>query len=184
MIASLHGTIRLRESRAIVVSVGGIGWRVFVGSRVLKQAEGETVDLYTHLHVGGDGMDLYGFATPDELGLFESLIRVAGVGPKSALAILSETPSAEVRNAIISADTVPLMRASGIGKKTAERIILELSGTLLSNKISASDEAIDALERLGYTRREANEAMSQVDTSIRDVRERIRAALRTLSKRP
>ncbi|MBI4090267.1 MAG: Holliday junction branch migration protein RuvA [Candidatus Kerfeldbacteria bacterium] len=184
MIASLHGKIQARDSRALVIDVNGVGYRVYVGAALLGRADGETVDLFTHLHLSGDTIELYGFATIDELGLFLSLIKVAGVGPKSALAILSGTPAAQLRQAIIDGDPAPLTRASGIGKKTAERIILELSGTLVQRLAPAEDEVLDALERLGYTRREAADALQHVDRGVEDVRDRLRAALKALNKKP
>lgn len=184
MIAALHGTIRARESRAILLDVGGVTFRVFTGGPLLKANEGEKVECYTYLHTTDETLELYGFATSDELGLFQSLLKVSGVGPRSALAILSETPASDLRQAIINADPLPLTRVSGIGKKTAERIILELSGTLVQQAEPKADDALDALERLGYSRREASEALRLVDGSITDVRDRLRAALRALNKKP
>lgn len=184
MIAALHGTLRARESRAILLDVGGVTFRVFTGGRLLKANEGEEVECFTYLRSTDETLELYGFSTTDELGLFQSLLKVSGVGPRSALAILSETPASELRQAIINADPLPLTRVSGIGKKTAERIILELSGTLVQQAEPKADDALDALERLGYSRREASEALRQVDGSITDVRDRLRAALRALNKKP
>ncbi|MFH0828715.1 MAG: Holliday junction branch migration protein RuvA [Candidatus Kerfeldbacteria bacterium] len=184
MIAYLHGTIRVKDARAVVIDVGGVGYRVNVGPSLLNVPEGNTVDVFTHLHSGADTLEIYGFSTADELGLFESLIKVSGVGPRSALAIIGQTSAAEVRKAIIDGDPVPLTRASGIGKKTAERIILELSGTLTQHATPAEDEVIDALERLGYTRREANDALRHIGRDVTDVRDRIRIALKALSKKP
>lgn len=184
MIAFLHGTIRSRDARSVVIEVGGVGYRVHVGAAILGRPEGETVEVHTHLHASADTSELYGFSTADELGLFESLIKVSGVGPRSALAILSHTSASKVRQAIIDADPVPLTFASGIGKKTAERIILELSGTLAKHETPAEDDVLTALERLGYSRREATEALRHVGNDVRDVRERIRLALKSLSTHP
>ncbi len=184
MIAFLQGTIRFRESRAMIVDVNGVGYRVYVGSALTQRHEGERVELFTHHHVTSDASELYGFATSDELGLFQSLLKVSGVGPKSALAILSDIPAAEVRQAIINSDPRPLMNVTGIGKKLAERIILELAGTLAERGTVAGDEAQAALERLGYTRREAVEALKHVGQDVADVRDRIRLALRGLNKKP
>ena len=183
MIASIHGTVRAHDLRSMIVEVGGVGFRVYVGSSLLDVAVGANVDLFTYLHVSTDALDLYGFSTEDELGLFQSLLKVSGVGPRSAQGILSAIPAADLREAIMSADTAPLIRVSGIGKKTAERIILELSGTLVKHGGPVSDDALDALERLGYSRKEAAEALRHVSTSG-DVRERIRAALKMLSAKP
>lgn len=184
MIAALHGTLRARESRAILLDVGGVTFRVFTGGALLKASEGKQIECFTYLHSTDETLELYGFSTADEVGLFQSLLKVSGVGPRSALAILSETPASELRQAIINADPLPLTRVSGIGKKTAERIILELSGTLVQQAEPKADDALDALERLGYSRREASEALRLVDSSITDVRDRLRAALRALNKKP
>jgi len=184
MIASLHGIIRSKELRAIVVDVGGVGYRVNAGGRLLETPEGETVDIYTYLHTTDDTMELFGFMTPDELGLFRSLIRVSGVGPKSAQSILSQNPANQVRQAILDGDPALIMRTPGVGKKTAERIILELSGTLAQKSTPAEDDVFDALERLGYSRREAQEAVRHVGADVTDVRDRIRFALRALIKKP
>lgn len=183
MIATLRGTVRAHDLRSVVVDVGGVGFRAYVGGGLLDQPIGSTIELFTYLHVSDDALDLYGFASEDELGLFQSLLKVSGVGPKSAQGILSAVPAADLRQAIMDADPAPLVRVSGVGKKTAERIILELSGTLVKNTGSASDEALDALERLGYSRREAADALRHVSASG-DVRERIRAALKMLSAKP
>lgn len=183
MIASLSGVVRSKDSRALVVEVAGVGFRVYVGMALLGLNEGTTVHLFTHLHSSNDAMELFGFSTADELGLFQSLIKVSGVGPKSALAILSQTPAGQVRQAIIDSDIAPLVRAPGIGKKTAERIILDLNGTLVPQQTAAEDDALDALERLGYSRREAQDALRHVGNT-EDVRDRIRLALKSLSKKP
>lgn len=184
MIASLNGTIRAHDSRAVVIDVGGVGYRVYVGNSILSKPDGAAVEVFTHLHFAGVTIDLYGFDSPEELGLFQSLLKVSGVGPKSALSLLSKTPAEQLRQAIINADPAPLTHASGIGRKTAERIILELSGSLAKAPTAGDDEAIAALERLGYTRREADDALRGVAGGVSDIRERIRAALRGLSKKP
>jgi Holliday junction DNA helicase RuvA len=183
MIALIHGPIRSHDERSIVVDVNGVGYRVNVGSRLLDLKHGTVVDLSTHLHVTDDALELYGFQSTDELGLFQSLIRVNGVGPKSAMALLNATSADELRKAIMDANVAPLLRVSGIGKKTAERIILELSGTLAKTTVRSNDEAVDALIRLGYTRREASEALEQVDPDG-DVRDRIREALKNMHRKP
>lgn len=183
MIASLRGTIRSHDAKSIVVDVGGFGLRVFVGGDLLARSIGDQVELATYLNVSSDSLDLYGFPSEDERGLFESLLRVSGVGPKSALALISALSASDLRQAIIDASPDLLVRVPGIGKKTAERIILELSGTLAKTQAPTSDEAIDALERLGYTRREAAEALRGVH-GVEDVRERIRTALKVLNTKP
>ncbi len=183
MIASLHGIIQAHEARAVVLVVNGVGYRVATVASVLDRAVGDEVELHTYQHFGGETIELYGFPTADELGLFLSLLKVSGVGPRSAIAILSEVHVEALRTAIINADPVPLTSVSGVGRKTAERIILELSGTLSKSSTPRDDDALQALERLGYSAREAGEALRNV-TTTGDVRERIRAALRNLNQRP
>lgn len=183
MIASLHGTVIVRDNRSLIIEVGGFGLRVYVGGPLLDTAIGTVVKISTYLHVTSEALDLYGFSSADELGLFQSLLKVSGVGPKSALALLSAGPANELREAIMAADAALIVRVPGIGKKTAERIILELSGTLVKQGGATSDEAVDALERLGYSRNEAAEALRNVSATS-DVRERIRHALKRLSVKP
>ncbi|MDZ4284431.1 MAG: Holliday junction branch migration protein RuvA, partial [Patescibacteria group bacterium] len=158
------------------------------GSAGHGAARGE-VSLWTHLVVRDDALELFGFRERDELSLFERLISVSGIGPKSALAILDLAPVETLRSAIARGDTSYLTKVSGIGKKTAQKIVLELRDSLASAREADSagedyGDVIDALTTLGYSAREAREALKKMPPSTADTSERIKAALKTLGSSP
>ena len=116
--------------------MGGIGYRVYMSDvnmgRIAKQRE---VELFIHTHVREDQISLYGFQSQDELGVFEMLLSISGIGPKAALGILAIASPATIKNAIVEGDSSMLTRVSGVGKKTAERVILELKNKIEINII-------------------------------------------------
>ncbi len=197
MIANVKGRLSAVEKDAVVVQVGGIGFRVHVPKGLLAQCGpggeipvGSTLSLHTHLHVREGELTLYGCATEDELRLFELLLGVSGIGPKVGLSLLSTLSADEVRVAIASEQADVLSRVPGIGKKTAQRIILDLrdkvqvpsDGALsppgVAGEMLAEDEdVIGALTMLGYSVVEAQAALQHVPADVRGVEERLRAAL-------
>ena len=128
MIALLSGEVAVRRADHVVVSCGGVGYRVAVSAETLRHVPrvGTPTSLHTHLIVRDDALQLYGFATEDERDLFLMLIAVQSVGPKMALAVLSGGPPRELLGAVAAGDTARLQAAPGIGKRTAERIVVEL----------------------------------------------------------
>jgi holliday junction DNA helicase RuvA len=128
MIALLEGTVAVRRADHVVVSCGGVGYRLSVSAETLWHVPrvGEAATLFTHLIVRDDALQLYGFATEEERDLFLLLIGVQSVGPKMALAVLSGGPPRELLGAVAAGDTARLQAAPGIGKRTAERIVVEL----------------------------------------------------------
>src|SRR5215216_6215967 len=132
MIASIRGNLLFIAVDHAVIETGGVGFLVFAPRNVLGALGeiGGEVLLYTHLHIREDLLALYGFASPDQRHLFETLLAVSGIGPKVALSLLSSAPSDELRATIAGGDTARLSRVPGIGKKTAERLVLELRGKL------------------------------------------------------
>lgn len=191
MIALLHGELHSKGSDWVIVQVGGIGFRVRVPASIVEELgdPGETVRLYTHLLVRDDAIALYGFATPDQLELFELLLGVTGIGPRSALMLLSSTSSETLRLAIAQEDVDVLMRVPGIGRKTASRLILELKGRIDLSRLGLSGgptlspeqtELLEVLTSLGYTTAEARAAVAALPPEARDqpLEERIRLALR------
>lgn len=189
MIASLTGTIQRIEKNFIVLDVHGVGYRVFVSSLVLATVrEGSAVTLSTHTHVREDALDLYGFLDQDALVLFEELLGVSGVGPKTALGVLSLASPKEVRHAIASGDPSVLTKVSGIGKKTAERIVVELKGKV--GVVSGGPgnnvlEAIDALMHLGYSERDARAAVQAAKQKHKfdDIQSLIKTSLAGLNRK-
>jgi Holliday junction DNA helicase RuvA len=128
MIALLEGRVAVRRADHVVVSCGGVGYRLAVSAETLRHVPrvGTEITLHTHLIVRDDALLLYGFATEEERDLFLLLIGVQAVGPKMALAVLSGGPPREVLGAVAAGDTARLQAAPGIGKRTAERIVVEL----------------------------------------------------------
>jgi Holliday junction DNA helicase RuvA len=188
MIASLHGKILARTNDSLVVNVGGIGYRVRVpiGTMANLGATGSDAQLFTHLHVREDELSLYGFASEDELQLFEMLLTVSGIGPKVALGALSNASADTIRYAIAQGNADALTAIPGIGKKTAQRLVLELKGkidlaTLGESELAPVDEnVVNALLVLGYSAAEAARAARSVPMTVTAVEERVRMALQYL----
>jgi Holliday junction DNA helicase RuvA len=193
MIAGLKGRIERKLEDAALIDVGGVIYRVNTSAVTLEDIgdAGETARLFTHLYVREDQLTLYGFASPDELRLFETLISVSGVGPRLALSILSRVRPELLETAIAGENAELLATVPGVGRKTAARLILELRGKLvpsgdgamLTAPSRADAEVIAALRSLGYTTAEAHGAISRLprdaDQAIED---RVVAALRELAE--
>lgn len=189
MISSLEGTVLLKGEKFAVVAVGGVGYKVFATQETLQKIpeKGGTVKVWTHEHVREDIRDLYAFLHYGELELFELLISISGIGPKGALGILSIAGVDTLKKAIAAGDTSYLTRVSGIGRKTAEKIVLELrekmSGkgvTVEAPELKDEADALEALVSLGYTQRDAREALSNVSEKNESVEARVKAALKKL----
>ena len=181
MIARLRGTPAGRTADGLVLDVHGVGYLVHATPSALRRAEesGE-LTVETYLHVREDILQLYGFADREERELFVQLLTVNGVGPKVALAIVSGSPAAELRRAIVREDTARFQAIPGIGKKTAERIVLELKeklGTVEPVAPAGDIVARDALVELGWTLVDADRALADVDETL-PVEEQVRLALR------
>ena len=191
MISGLIGRLDAKLADAVLVDVGGVIYRVGTSKTTLNEIGdvGETVRLSTHLFVREDQLTLYGFAMPDELRLFETLITVTGVGPRMACAILSYFAPDRLHEAIAQENVDLLATVPGVGKKTAARLIVELRGKLptvagvspLTSGIDA--DVVEALRALGYTTAEAHSATARTKASAgATVEERVVAALRELAE--
>jgi len=190
MIGELNGTVTYKGAGFIILSTGGVGYKVYVTAEAYQGVKEEkNLSLHTHLAVREDSMTLFGFRDRDELKLFEMLIAVSGIGPKSALAILSLTDAKTLSSAIAEGESSYLTKVSGIGRKNAEKIILELREKIgpiekgaNGSGFSADSEALEALETLGYGVREAREALRHVPREINEMSARLKEALKNLSK--
>ena len=187
MIGYITGKILDKNDRSAIVDVSGVGYLVFMPNSFLNShGLGEEISTWTHLVVKEDVLDLYGFKTKKDLGLFKLLISVSGVGPKSALSVLSLSSTETLENAISAGDTSYLTKVSGIGKKSAEKIIIELQdklGTLDQDGLSSTktnNDVIDALLSLGYSMADIRTTLPKLteDTSI-DIK--IKEALKLLN---
>ena len=184
MISRLRGIPVARTGERLVLDVAGVGYALSVTPTALRLAErGGEVALETYLHVREDALQLYGFGEPAERELFEHLLAVSGVGPKVALAIVSGSPPADLRRAIVLEDTGRFEAIPGIGKKTAQRVVLELKEKLgtVADPVPIAGKphsvARDALVELGWSVTEAEEALAATDPEL-PPEERVRQALR------
>ncbi|MDK2882318.1 MAG: holliday junction helicase RuvA [Bacillota bacterium] len=190
----LRGTLVKKNPGSAVLEVNGVGFLLKVSTNTANTlpSVGEEAFLYTQLYVREDALVLFGFASPLERMVFASLLGVEGVGPQTALAVLSTFSAPEVLYLVRSGDVAALMRVKGIGKKTAQRIILELKEKLgklvseeetpLRNEPPEDDLASAALLELGYRPEEVQTALGQVARDL-DPAARVRAALEVLRKR-
>lgn len=155
MIASLHGRVEQILSTSYILNVGGVGYEVFPTAKVIFQVEiGQTLDIYIAEHIKEDHYTLFGFNSISERNLYFQLTSVSGVGPKVAMAILSEHETEQIEQAIFNGEVALFSKISGIGSKTAQRIILELKGKLVgaSEPANLSDDPVyQALQSLGFS---------------------------------
>ena len=192
MIGRIAGTLISKNPPQVMLEAGGIGYEIDVPMSTFYHlpATGESAVLLTHLVVREDAHVLYGFASEAERSTFRQLIRISGVGARTALSVLSGMSVADLAHAVATQDTSRLTKVPGIGKKTAERLCLELKGKLAPDLgitggkppvIEASSEVLQALLALGYSEKEALLALKQIpaDTSVSDG---IRMGLKYLSK--
>ena len=197
----VSGEVAHVEAYLAVIDCGGVGYACRTTAFTLSQIKkGDKAKLFTYLSVREDAMDLYGFASAEELKLFQQLISVSGVGPKAALSILSAGTPANLALAIITGDEKSLTAAAGVGKKLAQRIILELKDKLTKGQtVSAAGESVAgpavtiipqnklseasaALAVLGYSQAEINVALKGIDIDNQSLEQIIRLALKNMMK--
>lgn len=190
MIAHVSGVVAEKFNSSVIVDVHGVGYEVAVALGDYEKALlNEPVKFYTYHHIREQSQELFGFTSLAAKKLFEMLITVQGVGPKAALAILSLGESEVVRNAIASGDVAFITKASGVGKRIAERVIVDLTDKVglairtnvdtqgISQDVSHTDEALEALMALGYSLNDATRALEGVSTDL-STAERVTQALR------
>lgn len=201
MYAYIKGKLEYKGGDYIIIDAGGIGYKVFTSLSTMEAAgqTGQEFKAFTHLYVREDVMSLYGFASQEELGMFELLLTVSGVGPKAALALLSAVSPSKFGLAVITDDAKTLTRAQGIGAKMAQRIILELKDKIKKEQLALNtgtglekasapggnsrlSEAVSALMVLGYTPLEANRAIAAVYSEDLDLETIIKNALKGLMR--
>ena len=188
MIASLHGRLESISDDWAIINVNGIGFQVYMPTSTLSTlgSRGQEVHIYTHLHLREDNVTLYGFASPDELGLFEILIGVSGIGPKLALSMLSAMSVEQLSMAIATGNADLLTAVPGIGKKIAARLVLELKDKIGAELITApaaqlaqeNADVLATLASLGYSVAEASRAVASLPSAPDlTLEEKIRLAL-------
>ena len=198
MYAYVNGIVAEKGQNSLVIDVNGVGYLLSVSMNTLQETPpvGEKMKVYTYFSVREDAMELFGFASREEKNMFIRLLAVSGIGPKVALSILGSMPLRDLTLAIVTGDVTSLSRAPGVGKKTAQRLALELkdkvdqselnytptaSGPVTPIQEDAAQEALAALQALGYTPAEAARAIQQVRGQSDSANELARLALRNMA---
>lgn len=189
MISHLLGTLIHANQKSLILSVNGVGYKVHTSPLFaigLENKIGSTIELYTYFSVREDAQELFGFETYQELEMFELLVSISGIGPRSALGILAVAPLETLTRAISTNDLGYLTRISGIGKKTAEKILLELKDKMpkhLHHESYGQEDldALDALIALGYTEHKAREILQAIPSDITETKAKIKEALKRLN---
>ena len=198
MYAYINGKIADKANNYVVIDNSGIGYKIYMSLAAIEKLPdvGETQKVYTYYHVREDNISLYGFLSNEELRMFELLLSVSGIGAKLALQILSAISPSSFALAVISNDVSKIVNIPGIGSKTAARIVLELKDKLKTEEAISKNEkiekaihiddkdneAITALQVLGYTRKEIEKTIEHIDTENSSVEGIIRKALAILGK--
>ena len=189
MISFLEGNIDTILDNGLVLDTGGVGYYVSVAKTTLNNVSvGSPAKLYTYMHVSENKIALYGFNTYQEVGFFELLTSVSGIGPKVALGLLnSDTPDGLVTS-IIAEDIQKIQKAPGVGSKTARRIVLELKdkiakieGIKILPPVQGTNDAAEALLALGYNQKDVYQVVAQISKSTNNTEEIIKMSLRELS---
>lgn len=190
MIGFLTGTLHSKQSSGqIIILVSGVGYLVTIPVHYINMLkESESLDLYIYTHVREEALDLYGFLTPDEEIMFKLILSVSGIGPKTAMAVIDRGASA-IQSAILDANTEFFTTIPRLGLKNAQKIIIELKNKLgglkdldLSQENKEFTESIEGLQVMGYTKKEALEAIQNVPADKKTVEEKINYALKSLGK--
>jgi len=188
MISQLTGTITFKTDKFLIIDVNGVGYKVYGTTELVsKTKENDKAKIWTYLAVRENAMDLYGFASKEELDFFELLNTISGIGPKTAIGILNVTNVPSLRKAVSTGETAHLTKVSGLGKKMADKIVLELKGKLGSYEeinlgLKEEIDALEALKSLGYSHKESREALQDIDKTITSTSGRVKAALKHLGK--
>jgi Holliday junction DNA helicase RuvA len=185
MIGYLAGTVHTATEKDMIILVGGVGYKVLCPlPTLLSKSQGSEISLFIYTHVREDAIILFGFETEQEQEVFTKLLSVSGIGPKSALAMLSVNSASGVANAIEQGDAGTISSTPGIGKKTAEKVIIELKGKLSHLQTAGGTEHLRdvrlALEALGYSTKEISDVLQKIDIPEKDTSSLIKAALSQL----
>ena len=189
MIGSLSGSVIIRDDPYIILEVAGVGYKIYATSDVLSSVSlGSDAKVFTYTHVREDILDLYGFSKYSDLKLFESLINVSGVGPKTAIGIFAIGSASQIMNAIVNGDVAFFTSVPRLGSKNAQKIIIELKNKVGGGELDLSEgssgnrtEVSAALKAFGFTQAEINDAVKNLDGS-KTVEEQIKIALKQLGR--
>jgi Holliday junction DNA helicase RuvA len=199
MLAYIKGSLEMKFDNYVVIDVGGLGYKVFMSEKAIEEIGniGDTVKVHTHYRVREDDISIYGFLSNEELKMFELLLNVSGIGAKSAITILSNITPSSFALAVITSDTSKLVKIPGVGAKSAARIVLELKDKIKTMEASQAktseikeaiiddnkvQEAISALQVLGYNKKEIEKAFEKINTQELSLEDMIKKGLSILAK--
>lgn len=190
MIGALSGTVFYTKSDTLILMIQGVGYLVYIPPKLHSKIHvGDELTLYIHTHVRDDTLSLFGFATDEELRLFELLLTISGIGPKTALPIIDRGVGA-IQKAVRGADVAFFTSIPRLGTKNAQKIIIELKSKLGSSKeldlldgeTGETQEILEALMSMGFSRSEVKEILTRLPRGVVTVEEKIRAAFRLLGR--
>lgn len=189
MIYSIHGKIDYKNNNSVVIKTNGLSYQIFVTDFLLEKIKTEqNISLFTYLRMREETIELFGFKKKEELEYFKLLMSISGIGPKSAINVLSLVSLRDLERAILDENVTILTKVSGIGAKTAERIILELKGKIEKRAHQSPGPEndvliIDALIGMGYSLSDSRQAIKKIPRDVLETKERIKWALKILSGR-
>ncbi len=185
MIEQLTGTVVHKNIDSLILDVNGVGYKIFATQSTLAKLGLKDATLWTHLAVRENSLDLYGFTSQTDLQFFELLLGISGIGPKSALGVLSVADTNTLQSAISEGDISYLTKVSGIGKKSAERIVVELKDKVHASTtpttLKEDADTLDALVALGYSVAEVRGALKELPKKELSAKDRIKETLKLLS---
>lgn len=190
MIGFLSGKISYKDAPYLLIDVHGVGYKVLASAALFEKPIGDVVTIFTHTHVKEDALDLYGFATQNDLKVFEMLIGISGIGPKTAIGIFGLGTAEEIVGAIGKADVDFFTGVPRLGRKNAQKIIIELKNkigsvselNLAEEMDSTNGEVVGALMSIGFSDREAWAAVRALNGKGETVQEKVKMALKSLGK--
>ncbi|HXV27079.1 MAG TPA: Holliday junction branch migration protein RuvA [Candidatus Paceibacterota bacterium] len=195
MISGIEGKVEEIGDKYVVISAGGVGYTLTVVPKILPilaKSQGPVkMHVYSRLNLREGEFELYGFTTRADLELFRILTSVSGLGPKTAMNVLSTVDPAHLKEAVVNEDPQALRKVSGLGNKTAQRLVVELQGKVDwidslgapgTSSLHEEHQALEALMALGYSQGQSKEALAQVAKEAKDLRDRVRLALKVLGK--
>ena len=192
MIGSIRGKVILKDGNYVLIETSGLGYRVLVSEKVWsKLVLNKETFLFIYSHIREDIFDLFGFLEIEDLKLFDNLIGVSGVGPKTAMSVFSFSTRQEITDAVLKGDVEFFTRVPRLGKKNAQKIIIELKSKLkdnssldLSDKDSeANKDVFEALKTFGFSHKEIGEALKNIDPKVTSADEKIKLSLKALGQR-
>lgn len=197
MISYLKGKILTKSEKTIILLVGGIGYQIFLAPASIEKLKlDQETEVFIHPHIKEDAWNLYGFESAEELDFFKLLLSVSGIGPKSALGVISGAKVEDIQKVILSEDEGLLHKMTGVSSKAAEKIILELKNKIKKIDIPPTKpgsapiddnlgdwQTIEALTALGYNEYQARTASKKIPAKIKDVNERVKEGLKILGRK-